>query len=104
MNRPTLGALAALLALASSCSTPAYENNHWHINNVPPRISYHFAGYRQSVDGPYGDRLRNDGQEVWLTLQRHFLNYDPHNPLLPVPTPKPYRPEPPNVEFQVKNP
>jgi len=104
MKRLTLGGLALLGVLATGCTTPAYENNHWHINNIAPRISYHFAGYRQSEDGPYGHKLCNDTDDVLMTLRRHLIHNNPENPLTPVPTPAPYRPQPPQVEFEVKNP
>jgi hypothetical protein len=109
MKRPTLrgsflGAAALVALAAAGCTTPDYENNHWHINHVAPRIAYHFAGYRQSVDGPYIEKLGEDMEDVQLTLLRHLLNYNPENPLMPVPTPKPYQPVPPDVEFKVKNP
>jgi hypothetical protein len=104
MMRLTFGGLILLGVLATGCTTPSYENNHWHINHVAPRMAYHFGGYRQSTDGTYFDKLGNDADDVVLTLERHFLNYNPQNPLVPVPAPKPYRPQPPNVPFEVKNP
>ena len=105
MTRLTFGGLILLgLLSAQGCTTPAYENNHWHINHVAPRMSYHFAGYRQSMYGDPRDYFRGEMDDVVLTLERHFLNYNPQNPLFPVPTPKPYRPVPPNVQFEVKNP
>lgn len=101
MKRLSLGALALLGLFGASCSSPAYENNHWHINSVPPRISYNFFGYRQSNDGPYLHKLGSDVSDMGRTLRRHLIGANPENPLLPQPQAKPYRPTPPAVEFQV---
>lgn len=101
MKRLSLGALALLGLLAASCSTPAYENNHWHINSVSPRMGYHFLGYRQSIDGDYSGKFAGDMHDVGRTLSRHLINDNDENPLLPQPVPTPYRPSPPNVEFKV---
>jgi hypothetical protein len=101
MKRLSLGALAAFGLLASSCTTTAYENNHWHINHIAPRVSYHFFGYRPSVDGAYHEKLWSDIGDMGVTLRRHFINDNPDNPLLAHPTLPPYRPQPPQNEFQV---
>ena len=101
MKRLSLGARAVLALLAPSCSTPAYENNHWHLNHIAPRVGYHFFGYRPSVDGPYTEKLWSDVGDIGLTLRRHLVGDNPENPLLPRPTSSPYRPQPPDVEFQV---
>jgi hypothetical protein len=101
MKRSTLGALVGLGLALSSCTSPAYENNHWHITNIAPRVGYHFFGYRSSVDGSYFSKLGRDGGSVGLTVRRHFVGDNPNNPLLPQPTPAPYRPHPPQVEFKV---
>lgn len=103
MKRLTLGSLALVAAL-SSCTTPAYENNHWHFNSVGPRITHQFVGYRQSRDGEFLNMVSRDGQSAFVTLRRHFMNDNPNNPLLPQPARPPYRPQPPQVEFEVKNP
>ena len=103
MKRFTLGSLV-LVALASACTTPAYETNHWHFNSVGPRMTHTFLGYRQSRDGAYLTHLRSDADAAALTLRRHFMNDNPGNPLLPQVARPPYRPEPPKVEFEVKNP
>jgi hypothetical protein len=101
MTRLTLGTLALLGLFGASCSSPAYENNHWHINSVPSRFSYHFFGYRQSNDGPYLQKASGDLDDMGRTARRHLIHANPENPLLPQPAPKPYRPTPPDVEFQV---
>jgi hypothetical protein len=103
MKRLTLGSLV-LIAITSACTTPAYENNHWHFNSVGPRMTHQFLGYRQSRDGSYCDKLSEDGRAASLTLRRHFFNDNPDNPMLPQPARPPYRPQPPAVEFEVKNP
>lgn len=103
MKRLTLGSLV-LIALTSACTTPAYENNHWHFNSVGPRMTHQFFGYRQSRDGSYLNRVGQDTSDALLTLRRHFVNDNPSNPMLPQPARPPYRPQPPDVEFAVKNP
>ncbi len=101
MKRMSLGALAAFVLLAQSCTTPAYENNHWHINHVAPRVGYHFFGYRPSSDGPFFSKIGSDMGDVGVTLRRHFVGDNPDNPLLPHGTIPPYRPQPPKTEFKV---
>lgn len=103
MKRLTLGSLV-LIALTSACTTPAFENNHWHFNSVGPRMTHQFLGYRQSRDGGYSDRVSQDMSDARLTIRRHFVNDNPSNPMLPQPARPPYRPKPPQVEFTVKNP
>jgi hypothetical protein len=103
MKRLTLGSLV-LLALTSACTTPAYETNHWHFNSVGPRMTYQFFGYRQSRDGDYASFLARDMSAAGTTFRRHLVNDNPTNPLMPRATKPPYRPEPPKVEFEVKNP
>ncbi len=101
MKRLSLGALALLGLLGASCSSPAYENNHWHLNSVPARMSYQFAGYSQSKDGPYLQKLSSDMGSIGTTLRRHLINANESNPLLPQAPLKPYRPEPPQVVFKI---
>jgi len=103
MKRLTLLSLV-LLAATSACTTPAYENNHWHFNSVGPRVTHQFLGYRQSRDGAYLTKLESDLGEASLTLRRHFMNDNPQNPLMPQVARPPYRPQPPKVEFEVRNP
>ena len=103
MKRLPISALALLAVLATGCTTPAYENNHWHINSVGPRISYHFLGYTQSTDGAYSDLLLSQGDDILLTVRRHMLNNNPENPFTPLPVQPPYRPTPPDVEFTVNH-
>ncbi len=104
MKRLSFGALALLAALTTACTTPAYENNHWHINSVGPRISYHFLGYTRTTDGDLDEKLWSDVDDVQLTVRRHFGNSNPENPFIPMPTQAPYRPTPPEVEFKVNHP
>ncbi|MBM3991555.1 MAG: hypothetical protein FJ298_11180 [Planctomycetes bacterium] len=101
MKRLSLGALALLGLFGASCSAPAYENNHWHLNSVPARISYHAAGYRQSQDGPYLQKVCADMDSVTSTLRRHLVHANEGNPLLPQEPLKAYRPEPPKLEFKI---
>jgi hypothetical protein len=101
MKRLSLGALALLGLFAAGCSSPAYENNHWHINSVPARMSYQFFGYSQSKDGPYLSKLSGDMSDIGTTMGRHLIHANEGNPLLPQAPLKPYRPEAPKVEFKV---
>ena len=94
-----LAAGAAALSVLAGCTSAAMESNHWHVDSVGPRISYHFFGYQPSEDGRYWDRLRYDGSSAWLTIRRHFLNDDPTNPLLPEAPHHAKRPDPPDVQF-----
>ena len=42
---------AAALALFASCTTATKENNHWLVESVGPRITFHFLGYEPAEDG-----------------------------------------------------
>ena len=99
----TLLAAALAASVFAGCQTPGMENNHWHVSSVGPRVAYHFFGYDQTMDGDYSNRLHADMSSIGLTVRRHLLNDDPYNPLVPHPPIKPFRPQPPSVEFEVAN-
>ena len=99
---PLLGALA-LSSLASCYSTVA-PTNHW--NSVYPakRAVYQFTGYRGAVDGGFFSFIGAELGTIGATSVRHFLNYNPNNPLqnglverASVPTP------PKESKFKLKN-
>lgn len=99
----SLVAACAAACLLAGCYTTGMESNHWHSNSVGPRIAYHFFGYDRTMDGDYSNRFGDDMSSIGLTLRRHFLNDDPENPLISQPPKKPYRPQPPTVEFELAN-
>jgi hypothetical protein len=99
MKTPLYALLGGSIAFAG-CASPEFEHNHWHINSVSGRIGYHVFGY-ESQRGGYLGQVMDDQRHSLLTLRRHLLNDNPDNPLLPQPTPAPYRPEPPDVEFSL---
>jgi hypothetical protein len=99
----TLIAVAAATCLFAGCQTPGLEDNHWHVSSVGPDIAYYFFGYNETMDGSYGNRFGMDMSSIGLTFRRHVLNDNPYNPLEPEPAHAPYRPEPPNVEFEIAN-
>ena len=73
----------ALAALASSCVTPtANQSNHWRIESIGPRITYHFMGYDGTRDGTALDFGKSETRSVGKTLQRRLLNWNPDNPLI----------------------
>jgi hypothetical protein len=100
----TLAAPLAVLGLAlgtASCNTSANANNHWHVDNVGTRMSYHFTGDLLANDRIFKEEAQRDVGDVGLTLSRHLMNDDPYNPLLPSnarPVPPPTAPE---GEFEV---
>lgn len=101
MKFTALAALAALACTAGCSSTT--EENHWRLTSIPPRVGYHFVGYEPQEDGSYMNRLRDDTGDLWLSLERHFWLGNPNNPRKLHSTPKPPKPQPPDVEFKVKN-
>lgn len=96
-----LAALAALLAAGCSATAP---QNHWRLTSVPSRVQYHFFGYEPQMDGSYWNRFGDDAGSIWQTSVRHFWLGNPDHPLRPASTARPPKPQPPNVEFKVKNP
>lgn len=74
-------ALPALLASCVSSPSPAY--NHWSARSISPQMAWHFLGYQPDKDGSYADRLWMDRKNIDLTLQRHFLNWNPMSPFQP---------------------
>ncbi len=72
----------ALAALASSCVTPtSAQSNHWRVESVGPRITYHLMGYDGTRDGSALDFGKKGAASVGRTLQRRLLNWNPDNPL-----------------------
>jgi hypothetical protein len=81
-----LGSTAGLCALAAlslgACRTPTLQqSNHWRIDSIGPRVSYHFFGYVGERDGPVGGYEKRELKSIGLTLRRHLLNDNPSNPL-----------------------
>ncbi len=72
-----------LAALATSgCSTPSSnQSNHWRIESIGPRISYHFFGYDGTKDGSTWEYTKHEYSSVAKTLKRRLLNINPDNPL-----------------------
>jgi len=104
----------ALLALAASISgcvntDPGVKNSHWNIDSVDNRVVKQFTGYKGPVEGTFwGDHLTKYRKARRLTLRRHFLNNNPHNPFEPedpsISRPRKDFGDPPSVkEFEVKN-
>lgn len=76
--------LCALPFLFASCvSSPSRAYNHWTAASVPYEVSWHFLGFQPDEDGSYGNRLKEDGKSIGLTLQRYFLNWNPESPFQP---------------------
>jgi hypothetical protein len=92
-------ALGLASLLLSACQTsPIEERNHWSPWHTGPRIAYHVLGYPGPQTGEYTsyrDFQWHEKQEINLTLRRHFLNSNPHNPQQPD-DPAYYRERPPH--------
>jgi hypothetical protein len=73
-------ALAALLLPGCMAPTSA-GSNHWRIESVGPRISYHFFGYDGTRDGSGWEFFKHESAAVGKTLERRLLNHNPDNPL-----------------------
>ena len=79
----TLAGLALATLALSSCTTPtAAQSNHWRIESIGPRISYHFFGYDGTKDGDWWEYTKHESSSVSLTLKRRLLNYNPDHPLI----------------------
>ena len=81
-----LPASIAGLALAAlslgGCMTPSSNaSNHWRVESIGPRISYHFFGYDGTKDGSALDFGKHESASVMKTLERRLLNINPDNPL-----------------------
>lgn len=90
MTRPSLsvGSLVglALLLATSGCKSGAVTPttpDHWNVDGVPTRIFRHLTGYRADLHGSFPDYQYEKKKDINLTLRRHFLNNNPHNPLQP---------------------
>jgi hypothetical protein len=89
--------LCALPTLLASCiSSPSQQYNHWSASSIAPSMARNFLGYDPDTDFTYKNRLWMDRKNIDLTLQRHFLNW---NPLSPVQKEDPslYPPRPANT-------
>ena len=75
--------IAGLAAMSlSGCMTPtSAQSNHWRIESIGPRISYHFFGYDGTKDGSGWDFIKHEFSSVGKTLRRRLLNSNPDNPL-----------------------
>lgn len=73
---------AASLALAVGCaSEQSGISDHWSASSIGPRVGRSFLGYDHHTDGAsYLDFQWRRKQESSLTVRRHFLNQNPHNP------------------------
>lgn len=80
---PASVAAVALASLAlSSCSAPSSsQSNHWRIDSIGPRISYHFFGYDGTKDGTALEYGRREAGSLSKTLKRRLLGINPDNPL-----------------------
>jgi hypothetical protein len=79
-----LAPLLAATLLAGACQSggPTTRNNAlWKPDSLKYRIGKRFFGYRPDVDGHYIDFQYQKKQDINLTLRRHFLNNNPHNPM-----------------------
>ena len=104
MKSKTLVALALGSLLASCGTTSVAPENHWNSSYAGDRIVYQFTGYRGAVDGGFFGFMGSELGSIGTTSVRHFMNYNPANPLQSglvdranVPTP------PPTKKFKVKN-
>lgn len=76
--------LCAVPALLASCvSSPSPDYNHWSAKSIAPSMAWHFLNYQPDEDGSYGNRFWRERKDLDLTLQRHFLNWNPLNPFQP---------------------
>ncbi|HUR28338.1 MAG TPA: hypothetical protein VM509_09125 [Planctomycetota bacterium] len=73
--------LAALTFTSCMAPTPA-ASNHWRVESIGPRISYHFFGYDGTKDGTGWQYFKRESKNVGKTLERRLLNYNPDNPLI----------------------
>ena len=101
--------MKALIAVAiavslTSCVSTRNESNHWNPDFVAGQVTYQFLGYQEDIDGTYRQKLARDWNGIGLTLRRHLFHDNPSNPLQPGDKQVAFRPDPPAVEFQIKNP
>lgn len=79
MKRSLLASALALLAVA--CQGSGQEiNDHWNADSVSPRVARFFLGYDGERHSDYRDFAWERKQNINLTLRRHFLHHNPHNP------------------------
>jgi len=80
---PTCAGLVLAALSFSGCMAPtAAQSNHWRIESIGPRISYHFFGYDGTRDGSAWQFAKHEAGSVGKTLMRRLLNYNPDNPLI----------------------
>ena len=66
----------------TGCTTPSSNaSNHWRIESVGPRISYHFFGYDGTKDGTGTDFANREATSAMKTVRRRFVGVNPDNPL-----------------------
>jgi hypothetical protein len=84
-NLSAAGLLVAALALgATSCSSQrTHYDDHWNNRSVGLRMGNYAYNYREDRDGEFWAYQGRQMSSVGLTLQRHFLNENPDNPLQP---------------------
>lgn len=80
MKRSIL-ATVLVLFVGSGCQAPAKDvNDHWTTKSVMPSISRYVLGYDADRDGNIRDWFWDDWKANGLTLRRHLLNENLHNP------------------------
>ena len=76
-----LAGLSLLVAAFSSCKTdPGVPESHWNIDSKPADFFKHLTGYRGAIDGSYREFQLRKKKSINLTIRRHLLNNNPHNP------------------------
>ena len=70
--------LAGLVLLAGCATRPA---THWNASSVGERLEYHFLGIEPQSGIGVIEQVTNDADAFTLTVRRHILNDNPHNPL-----------------------
>jgi len=75
------GVVLVALSLSGCTTASSAQANHWRVESVGARITYHFSGYDGSNDGTPGEFASSEASSFGKTLQRRLLNFNPDNPL-----------------------
>ena len=99
----SLAAGALGLALFASCHTSDPRYNHWRIEGLVPRASYHLLRHDTNSGKPYYETVNEQRQDITKTIQRHLIGHNPDNPfqnqLAYIPPQKRFSPLPDPLHF-----
>ena len=89
MTSPLVKSLSLAAATAAACalgacnSSPGQYDNHWNVGSLGSRLAYHGLSYNPVLADSYREHQWREKQDINMTLRRHFLNNNPHNPFQP---------------------